>query len=253
MIIWLSSFIERNKLHSALYIYLRISMPRPKPRIDILKRLGKPIAFSVDDRANIEAKYGHELTSELWKQITDVTSVLTIFTPGITDATRLPVVLSKLKKLEAAAKSLRSEFNEVPDRGNFTPEEIYWAFFAPRRRSTRPGEEFLFLDQILGALIKFSEFAIQEIQKTDPKQPNTWRSMSEGEAWNVWVNALTKIMDKNGLPYKVRMDTDKKAEDVHSPFVRLIRELQKCLPKECRRFTHSDDALAKGIHRARHR
>jgi len=227
-------------------------MARPKPRIDIAKRLGKPIAFSVDDRVAIEAKYGRKLTSEQWEQITGVTSALTIFTPGMKDATRLPVVLSKLKKLEAAAKSVRSEFNEIPDRGNFTPEEIYWAFFAPRRRPPRPGEELLFLEEILGAVIKFSEFAIQQIQKADPEHPNDWYGVSEGEVWNIWVNALTKIMKNNGLPYKVRKDKDKNKNDAQSPFVKLIQELQNCLPKECREFTQSDDyALAQRINRAR--
>jgi hypothetical protein len=221
-------------------------MPRPKPRIDILKSLGKPIAFSGHDRVAIEAKYGHKLTSEQWEQITNETSALTILTPGIKDATRLPVVLSKLKKLEVAAKSMRSEFNEITDRGNFTPKEIYWAFFAPRRRSPRPDEQFLFFDEILGAVIKFSEFAIQQIQKPDPKQPNTWGSLSEGEAWNNWVNAITTIMQNGGLPYEVRKDYKT------SPFVALIGELQKCLPTECRKFTQSDDdALAQRIYRAR--
>jgi hypothetical protein len=131
-------------------------MARPKPRIDLLKHLGTPTVFSVDDRAAIEAKYGCKLTSEQWEQITGVTSVLTEFIPGIKGATRLPVVLSKLKKLEAAAKSLRSEFNEIPDRGNFTPQEIYFAFFASRRRPPRQSEEFTFLEEILGAVIKFS-------------------------------------------------------------------------------------------------
>jgi hypothetical protein len=227
-------------------------MPRPNPRLDAIKHLGKPIAFSVDDRANIEAKYGRELTSELWEQITHVTSVLTIFIPGIKGATRLPVVLSKLKKLEAAAKSLRSEFNEIPDRGNFTPEEIYRIFFS-RRRHCPPGDEFLCLEEILGGVIKFSEFTRQQIQEPDPKQPNTWRSLSEGDAWNIWVNALTKIMKNNGLPYKVRKDKDKTtSDDIQSPFVKLIKELQNCLPKECREFTQSDYyALAQRISRAR--
>jgi hypothetical protein len=105
-------------------------MARPNPRIDLLKHVGKPIAFSDEDRAAIEAKYGRKLTPEQWKQIIGVTSVLTIFIPGIKGATRRRAVLSKLKKLEAAATSLRSEFTEIPDRGNFTPQEIYWAFFA---------------------------------------------------------------------------------------------------------------------------
>jgi hypothetical protein len=228
-------------------------MARPIPRIDLLKRLGKPIVFSVDGRAAIEAKYGHKLTSEQWEQITDVTSILATFIPGITGATRLRAVLSKLLKLEAAAKSLRSEFNEIPDRGNFTPQEIYWAFFARRRHCPQPGEEFLFLEEILGAVIKFSEYARQQIEKPDPRLPSSWLAFSEGEVWNIWVNAVTKIMKQSGLPYQVRKDSDKNKKESPSPFVTLIKELQNRLPKECRKFTQSDDdALAQRIYRARH-
>ena len=94
-------------------------MARPNPRIDVIKHVGKRIAFSVNDRLAIEAKYGHKLTSEQWQQITGVTSVLTMFIPGINVATRARLGLSKFKKLEAAAKSLRIEFNENSGQREF--------------------------------------------------------------------------------------------------------------------------------------
>lgn len=226
-------------------------MPRPNPRIDVLKLAGKPIAFSVDDRLAIETQYGHKLTLEQWEKITRITSVLTTYVPGIKVASPMRVMLSKLKKLEAAATSLRSEFNEIPDRGTFTPQEIYWAFFAHRRRPPLRGEEFSFLEDILGAAIKFSEFTRQQLQKPGPKQSNALYTYSEGEVWNFWVNTITKIIKDSGLDYKVRKDSDKNKNDTQSSFVRLIKELQKCLPKECRKFTQSDYALAQGISRAR--
>ncbi len=228
-------------------------MARPNLRIDVIKRVGKPIKFSDRDRLAIEAKYGHKLTSEQWKQITGVTSVLTIFIPGINVASRVRIVLSKFKKLEEAAKSLRSEFNETSDHGNFTPQEIYWGFFARRQRPPRQGEEFQFLEEMLGAVIKFSEFAIQKLQKPDPKQPNAWCTLSESDVWNIWVNALTKIIKDSGLPHKIRKDSDKNKHDIQSPFVIFIKELQKILPKKCRKFTQSEYALAQGISRARRR
>ena len=170
-------------------------MARPNLRIDVIKRVGKPIAFSVNDRLAIEAKYGHKLTSEQWKQITDVTSVLTIYIPGINVASSARLVLSKFKKLEAAAKSLRSEFSKTPDYEIFTPQEIYWTFFARRQRPPRLSEEFQFLEDILGAVTKFSEFAVQQLQKPNPKQSNHWFTLSESDVWNIWVNELTEVAD----------------------------------------------------------
>ena len=158
-------------------------MARPNPRIDVIKRVGRPIAFSVHDRLAIEAKYGHKLTSEQWQQITDVTSELTILIPGIKVATRVRLVLSKFKKLEAAAKSLRNEFNETPlGSRSLTPQEIYWAFFARRRQPPRQHEEFQFLVEILGAVITFSEFAKQQLRNRIPgsraRGAHIWRVMS---------------------------------------------------------------------------
>jgi len=152
-------------------------------------------------------------------------------------------------------KSLRRQQNRctlnLSIAGNFTPQEIYWAFFAHRRHCPPPSEEWDFLNEILGAVIKFSEYAIRQIQRPDPEHPN-WLGFSEGEIWNMWVNALTKVMENTGLPTKVRKDSYLNKKGSPSSFVTLIKELQKHLPEKCRKFTHSDDALAQGIYRARH-
>lgn len=89
------------------------------------------------------------------------------------------------------------------------------------------------------------------MQKPDPRQPSSWSTYSEGDVWNIWVNALTKIMKKSGLPYQVRKDSDKNKNDTQSPFVMFIKEFQKVLPEEFRKFTNSDYALAQAISRAR--
>jgi hypothetical protein len=69
-----------------------------------------------------------------------------------------------------------------------------------------------------------------------------------GSAWRVWVSRLTEIMDKTQLPSSLRKDVGSKSKsDSQSPFVRLVSELQKCLPKESQRHTHSEAALADAI------
>ncbi len=53
--------------------------------------------------------------------------------------------------------------------------------------------------------------------------------------WELWVRKLTNILSKNGLPTRVRKDTDKSKTAKPSPFVSFIRELQACLPAKYRR------------------
>ena len=52
------------------------------------------------------------------------------------------------------------------------------------------------------------------------------------------------------ITVEARKDT-RDPDEVNSPFVWLIDELQECLPEELRRHDHSRDGLAAAIHRAR--
>ena len=69
---------------------------------------------------------------------------------------------------------------------------------------------------------------------------------SEGHGWKRWVRRLTALFASATLPTGARQDKPEA-----SPFVAFVRELQKNLPAEFRRHTHSDAALAKAIGRAR--
>ena len=58
-------------------------------------------------------------------------------------------------------------------------------------------------------------------------------------------------MKENELPTRVRKDAGNKSKsDKQSPFVIFVRELQRCLPANCKRPTHSDGALADAIYTA---
>jgi hypothetical protein len=74
-------------------------------------------------------------------------------------------------------------------------------------------------------------------------------TLGEGQVWRWWIRDLSKIMKDNSLPASVRKDSDKSTK--LSPFLVFVRELQKCLPKECNFPAHSDRALAEAIVRAR--
>lgn len=224
-------------------------MARRLAKFRLSKHPGRPLKFDAAQRGAVEKEYNHKLTETQWKKIADITSYLTLLSPAAASATGLRKLISKFATLQEAAKSLRSEFTDFDDAGVFTPEEIYWGYFS-RWRTRPPDDEFAFLEAILGAVIKYSEFAL--LQMENPKPPeSTWRSPGSDYIWSIWVNGITKIIKDHNMPYAVRKDSDKNKTGAPSPFVVLIRELQRFMPKECRKFAHSDDALAQGISRAR--
>jgi hypothetical protein len=229
-------------------------MARSNPRIDLGLHAGKPITFSVDDKSKIEASYGRKLTSDQWTQIAGATTFLTVVAPATKSSTSVPVVAKKLQKLLVAAKSIREELTAEPllSYSNSNLKKIYTEYFDhPQRRCPGPHELSWFLLDVVNATIAISEFTIQELSKNEKIEETPIFGLSESEIWSVWIKLLTGIMIQHTLPYHVRKDTDKR-KGPPSPFVRLVRELQNCVPFECRKFTQSDDALAQSIYRARH-
>jgi hypothetical protein len=69
----------------------------------------------------------------------------------------------------------------------------------------------------------------------------------DGQPWDWWIQGLTRIAAEHHLPYYARIVSKKP-----SPFVALVRALQK---QECvlARHTHSPEALAQAVRRARRR
>jgi hypothetical protein len=72
-----------------------------------------------------------------------------------------------------------------------------------------------------------------------------------GEVWARWVRQTSAILRKARLPVSARKDAALNTDNPLSPFARLVDALQCLLPQDRRRHTHSADALAKAIAKAR--
>jgi hypothetical protein len=68
----------------------------------------------------------------------------------------------------------------------------------------------------------------------------------DDEPWNWWIQGLTRIAQRHGLPHGARVETSGEP----SPFVALVRALQEHVSAK---HTHSEGALAMAIRRARGR
>jgi hypothetical protein len=74
----------------------------------------------------------------------------------------------------------------------------------------------------------------------------------DGHAWGWWIQELTRIAQRHGLPHGTRIVETSEASKPSkpSPFVTLVRALQEHVSAK---HTHSDEALAKAIQRAQRR
>jgi hypothetical protein len=119
-------------------------------------------------------------------------------------------------------------------------------------RSVRVGERRRLRDfaremEVLCSLLTSLEnAAIKAAEKTRDEKHDL---QLKGDAWDRWIAQIHKIVTDCALAPTTRNDTDKRAA-IETPFLRLVKELQKLLPKAARRPEHSDAALAKAIQRA---
>jgi hypothetical protein len=70
-----------------------------------------------------------------------------------------------------------------------------------------------------------------------------------GQAWDWWIQALTRIAQRHGLPAGVSTELDREGRPL--PFVRLVEKLESYLPADARPRVRSPAALAMAIARGR--
>jgi hypothetical protein len=96
----------------------------------------------------------------------------------------------------------------------------------------------------LAALVAACNRSLEELD--DPSH-----TMEEGQAWRYFIQQLTAVLKKAGLPATARKDEAEPSEFVCLIRDLLLRELPDSLPRHFPRHTQSNQALALAIHRAR--
>jgi tetratricopeptide (TPR) repeat protein len=226
-------------------------MPRHTRRVNVSPvPTRKMVYLDKAERAKIEAAYGYELSEELWDEILDLTSEVATYEPTVNSAASLAATLKKLDELGIAVRSLLDDIDKKrPDPGVLNLKEIWSTYFHALKKPSDHDDYFLFLIRILRPIMAMCELAARSAKSNATLG---WlEGPHEGSHWNVWIYSLTFILERHGFPTAARKDTDKQKDNMPSPFVLLISELQKYLPKEGQRFIHSKEALADGIYRAR--
>jgi hypothetical protein len=199
----------------------------------------------------IERAYGHTLTDNIRQGIVAATINFLLFEPSERVVEPVSLARERVLTVQKAAKCVYDALITAPA----TPATVYAHHlikrhfadetFWSRKFRGRNRDGFVRLRRVLASLSGACTSALAELD--DPNLPGH----REGARWREWVVALTRIARRHKLPIGVRTDTDKNMRGP-SPFVVLVRELQRYLPREARRHTGCG-ALAKAIQRARRR
>jgi hypothetical protein len=220
------------------------AMAQRMPKTPIPVDAGQPIVLGDQEWADVENAYGHSLPAHLRELIQLATEMLQRV--GAAER-RAPTIDRMSSKTISLAKAARALLHEVDYAANENADTVALE------------------DQIKNLAAAMEEFPSENVQfpmivwsllQSCNRMLASWKSkeglLQEGLAWAKWVQAITEMMREHGLPTEVRKDSDKRdADRVNSPFVRLIYQLQNCIPENLRRHAHSKDGLSQAIHRVR--
>jgi hypothetical protein len=155
-------------------------------------------------------------------------------------------MIKKTHKLRSSAQSILRDFpvDELHIRSGSRYESIKDIFEAAAEAIRKCSEDrigFLLTIHVAGQMCNLM---IERLSADT--------GIRAGWIWDAWVQLLHEGVAFYGLPHEVRKDVDKKRPgDPESPFLLLIRELQKHIPTELRRHLSPETALAPAINRAR--
>jgi hypothetical protein len=203
------------------------------------------IVIAEEDWKRIEQAYGHDLPLEVREYIRFVTYALSVVENVERSAPALEKLKAEAKRLSDAAQSL------LKAAGWPAPTEIDTSIEILTEALATAVKEYA-NDHVQFLLMVYAALEACNLML------HAWEAdggLREGWIWDAWVQGISEKVEHHGLPSAVRKDSDKRdAENVKSPFVRLIRELHKHVPEELRRHDPryvTKDRLEQAIYRAR--
>jgi hypothetical protein len=214
-----------------LFNYLQSLVPGEEP----------PALFNIEWR-KVERAYNKPLPADVREAMVAATTFFVLSEKS--ERTGEPV--RRVRTTIEVCKRRASEFQRVLPSFELK-DGLQAIFFIAKNYSDarlNDGRLFVALQGFLTAFQLACDAALKEISE--------FPAVKEGDEWRSWISELNRIAKDNGLPFEVRKDAGNKSKsDKPSPFTSLVKELQSCLPRECRRrHTHSAGALAVAISRA---
>ena len=218
----------------------------------------KSIAITRSDWRNVEKKFGKPLPQSVRDEILKLTSDFVYWAQFEVEAEPLQPARDRVIAWQRWADTCRKNSTskhfgnrkrqDTEPQGNDARQRSHreTLIYAKHKISSyfsdaRFQRPDLFGD-LGGVLVSFSVACGMALADLD--DPPGWQA---GDAWEIWICNLTRVLNKAHLPTGAR--TDDLAEQ--SAFTNLVAALQKFIPSKIRRPIHSLPALAKAIQRAR--
>ena len=198
----------------------------------------KSIAITRSDWRNVEKKFGKPLPQSVRDEILKLTSDFVYWAQFEVEAEPLQPARDRVIAWQRWAEAFWKPGGRTPSRETLVYAKHKISSYFSDARFQRPD---LFGD-LGGVLVSFSVACGMALADLD--DPPGWQA---GDAWEIWICNLTRVLNKAHLPTGAR--TDDLAEQ--SAFTNLVAALQKFIPSKIRRPIHSLPALAKAIQRAR--
>ena len=222
-------------------------MPSRKAHLSIATAVGDwEINISKERWSGIEKAYGNSLPA-VRQQIVAATNDFLSFERFERNAETVSAAKLKIDRIYTAASELKAELSSRAE-GDDTLLEAQWCIGETFHFSGRTGRDALskfgeMLDEINVGCAQVRSSCNKALEEINQEKSPGFR---HGDAWDDWIKKITNIAAKFKLPTSAS-----KREPDTSPFVRMIDKIQKCLPPECVRGTHSFHALSQAISRAR--
>jgi hypothetical protein len=226
-------------------------MPKPKAKVPFSTASPVRLHLTPADWQNLEAAYGRVLAPVVREQVVNASRHYLSMAGSEMAAGPMAEAVKRAERLRKAARSLliliEQNSSMAPDAAALHADELIGLYRYERvLRPSKVKEHLKPFVLDVSYFLTACDSALDEMRRCS--NPGYWR---DGVAWDDWIIAIRQIMKTNGLPFRVRKDTDKNKSGRPSAFVEFIRELQGRFPKSHRRHAHSPTALTVAINRAR--
>jgi hypothetical protein len=230
-------------------------MARVSPTLSFASAGGKPsLTISITDWQRIEAAYGQSLSETVRSEICAETREYLDWATFEQTVRTISEAATRVRSIKKAVRELRDVVMQCPPKIGRDADLI-----ARRLIANHSGLSFeKGRDGLQNLVLKAAKCVLEGCNLAHAELKRGAESgFRRGDTWNLWVRNLTATLKAHQLPTEVRKDTDKNKTGKPSPFVRFIRELQACFPKEYRRSQANNSdfepniALSEAIVRAR--